>query len=126
MLAQEVSTCLPPTKQPDQVTGPQSQRDGRVISLSQGKMAEIVKCILVVGTGGCIIAIVRWKTDPVIWPRRGRRRRYQPDSLVKSLCSNRICLKSLTEFPCRRGRPIERAMRCMKKVPEDLSLPGRC
>lgn len=87
------SVHLPPsTKQPDQVTGPQSQRDGRVISLPQGKMAEIVKCILVVGTGGCIIAIVRWKTDPVIWPRRGRRRRYQPDSLVKSLFSNRICV----------------------------------
>lgn len=30
----------------DQVTGPQSQQDGRVISLRQGKMAEIVKCIL--------------------------------------------------------------------------------
>lgn len=43
----------------DQVTGPQSQQDGRVISLRQGKMAEIVKCIPVVGTRGCIIVIVR-------------------------------------------------------------------
>lgn len=30
----------------DQLTGPQSQQDGHVISLPQGKMAGIVKCLL--------------------------------------------------------------------------------